>query len=276
MRSQPLSSSAGAAGAADTPRTAPVLETRRLSLTYPAAGHSAPVAALTDVDFAIAPGEVVAVIGRSGAGKSTLLRCLNGLLKPSSGEVLFRGRPVHDTLEHTRAVRRQVGMIFQHFGLVPRISVLANVLIGRAGQLPTWRGLAYYFTESERQLALRALQRVEILEQWAKRPSELSGGQQQRVAIARALTQQPAVLLADEPVSSLDPATARVVLNYAVRICREDRIAMVANLHTVNLARAYADRVVAFDAGRVVYDGAPGGLTEKLLAEVYGEHYADF
>jgi phosphonate transport system ATP-binding protein len=154
--------------------------------------------------------------------------------------------------------------------------VLTNVLIGRAGQVPTWRGLAFYFTAEERQLALHALNRVEILEQWAKRPSELSGGQQQRVAIARALTQQPAVLLADEPVSSLDPATARVVMDYAVRICREDRIAMVANLHTVNLARIYADRVVAFDAGRVVYNGPPGGLTDSLLAAVYGEHYADF
>jgi len=253
-----------------------VLETRGLCLTYPAAGGGLPVHALEGVDFAIAPGEVVAVIGRSGAGKSTLLRCLNGLLKPTAGEVLFRGRPVHDTLEHTRSVRRQVGMIFQNFGLVPRINVLTNVLIGRAGQLPTWRGLAFYFSEEERQLALKALQRVEILEQWAKRPSELSGGQQQRVAIARALTQQPAVLLADEPVSSLDPATARVVMDYAVRICREDRIAMVANLHTVNLARIYADRVVAFDAGRVVYDGPPSGLTDSLLAGVYGEHYADF
>ncbi len=149
-------------------------------------------------------------------------------------------------------------MIFQNFGLVPRVSVLNNVLIGRAGQLPDWRGMVYGFTDAERQLGLRALKRVEILDQWHKRPSELSGGQQQRVAIARALCQEPAVLLADEPVSSLDPATARVVLDYAVRVCREDGIAMVANLHTVALARTYADRVVAFREGRMVFNGAPG------------------
>ncbi|MCH7472959.1 phosphonate ABC transporter ATP-binding protein, partial [bacterium] len=203
----------------------PVFQTRGLSLTYPDGTE-----ALRGVDFVIHPGEVVAVIGKSGAGKSTLLRCLNGLLKPSAGEVLFRGRPVHASPSQARLVRREVGMIFQNFGLIPRLSVLTNVLIGRGGQIPAWRGFLYLFHGEERQLALRALLRVDILEQWSKRPSELSGGQQQRVAIARALCQQPAVLLADEPVSSLDPATARVVLDYAVRICREDGIAMVANL----------------------------------------------
>jgi phosphonate transport system ATP-binding protein len=255
---------------------APVMQTHGLCLTYPGLRGGEAVAALSDVDFAIAPGEVVVVIGRSGAGKSTLLRCLNGLLTPTAGEVLFRGTPVHSSLAHARAVRRQVGLIFQGFGLVPRVSVLNNVLIGRAGQLPNWRGMLYAFSDEERQLGLRALRRVEILDQWNKRPSELSGGQQQRVAIARALCQEPAVLLADEPVSSLDPATARVVLDYAVRVCREDGIAMVANLHTVALARAYADRVVAFCGGRVMFSGAPSELTEAVLAEVYGEHYADF
>jgi phosphonate transport system ATP-binding protein len=252
------------------------METRGLCLTYPGRRGGDPVYALHDVDFAIAPGEVVVVIGRSGAGKSTLLRCLNGLLTPSLGEVLFRGTPVHDSAVHARAVRRQVGLIFQGFGLVPRVSVLNNVLIGRAGQLPNWRGMLYAFNDRERQMGLRALKRVEILDQWQKRPSELSGGQQQRVAIARALCQEPAVLLADEPVSSLDPATARVVLDYAVRVCREDGIAMVANLHTVALARAYADRVVAFREGRMVFSGTPAELTESVLAEVYGEYYADF
>ena len=254
----------------------PLLEARGLSLTYPARGQADPVAALSGVDFSIAPGEVVAVIGKSGAGKSTLLRCLNGLLTPTAGQVLFRGADVHGSPKQVRAVRRQLGMIFQNFGLVPRLNILTNVLIGRAGQLPTWRGLCFWFTEAERQLALKALARVEILEQWARRPSELSGGQQQRVAIARALTQQPAALLADEPVSSLDPATARVVLDHAVRVCREDRIAMVANLHTVALARAYADRIVAFHSGRQVFNGPPAALSEATLREVYGEHYADF
>jgi len=242
-----------------------------LCLTYPDG-----TVALTDVDFTAHPGEVVAIIGRSGAGKSTLLRCLNGLLTPTTGEVLFRGKRVHSSPAHARQVRRDVGMIFQSFGLVPRLSVLINVLIGRGGQVPAWRGLLYYFTDEEKQRALRALERVEILDQWLKRPAELSGGQQQRVAIARALCQQPAVLLADEPVSSLDPATARIVLDYAVKICREDKITMIANLHSVALAREYSDRIVAFRAGQVVFEGAPAELTDGVLAEVYGEHYADF
>jgi len=255
----------------DKPAPAPVVETKGLCLTYPDG-----TVALTGVDFHALPGEVVAVIGRSGAGKSTLLRCINGLLRPTAGSVKFRGREVHSSPEHARRVRRDVGMIFQNFGLVPRLSVVTNVALGRAGQLPTWRGLLFQFTDEERQSALHALKRVEILDQWQKRPAELSGGQQQRVAIARALCQGPAVLLADEPVSSLDPATARTVLNYAVKICREDDIAMVANLHSVALAREYADRVVAFRDGRVVFDGAAAELTDARLKEVYGEHYADF
>jgi phosphonate transport system ATP-binding protein len=249
----------------------PVFETRKLCLTYPDGTQ-----ALRDVDFTIGAGEVVAVIGKSGAGKSTLLRCLNGLLTPTAGDVLFRGKAVHSSAAHARRVRRSVGMIFQSFGLVPRVSVLTNVLIGRAGQLPGWRGLLFWFTPEERQLGLRALKRVEILDQWQKRPRELSGGQQQRVAIARALCQQPAALLADEPVSSLDPATARVVLDYAVRICREEGIAMVANLHSVALAREYGDRIVAFRDGFRVFEGTPAELTDEVLREVYGEHFADF
>ena len=249
----------------------PVLETRGLGLTYPDGTR-----ALSGVDFTVRPGEVISVIGKSGAGKSTLLRCLNGLLRATDGGVYFRGKPVHDSAEHARKVRRHVGMIFQSFGLVPRISVLTNVLIGRSGQIPLWRGFLYMFSDAEKQLALRSLRRVEILDQWRKRPSELSGGQQQRVAIARALCQQPAVLLADEPVSSLDPATARVVLEYAVQICREDNIAMVANLHSVALAKEYGDRIVAFKGGEVVFEGGPAELSERVLKEVYGDYYADF
>jgi phosphonate transport system ATP-binding protein len=267
---------AAVASAAFTEQSAPLFETRGLSLTYPGKAGVAPATALRNVDFTLRAGEVVAVIGPSGAGKSTLLRCLNGILVPTAGEVLFRGREVHSSPEHARKVRTQVGMIFQHFGLVPRLSVLTNVLLGRAGQLPLARGLTYWFTAQERQLALAALDRVGILDQWAKRPRELSGGQQQRVAIARALCQTPQVLLADEPVSALDPATARVVLDHAVRICREDGIAVVANLHSVALAKSYGDRVVAFNAGELVFDGPPERLSSAVLASVYGEHYAEF
>jgi phosphonate transport system ATP-binding protein len=160
-------------------------------------------------------------------------------------------------------------MVFQNFGLVPRLSALTNVLIGSSGRIPTLRGAIYFFTDDERQGALRQLQRVGILEQWARRPAQLSGGQQQRVAIARALFQEPAVLLADEPVSSLDPATARGVMQHAVQLCRDDGIAMVVNLHDVALARAYADRAVALREGLVVYQGSTDGLSEAVLADVY-------
>ncbi len=248
----------------------PLLSARGLELTYPDGTQ-----ALRGVDFSISAGEVVAVIGRSGAGKSTLLRCLNALLKPTAGQVLLRGENVNSSSASQRAVRRQVAMIFQHFGLVPRVSALTNVLIGRGGQVPLWRGLLGCFTPAERQLALRALERTEILSQWKKRGNELSGGQQQRVAIARALCQQPLAVLADEPVSSLDPATARIVLDYCVRICREEGIALVMNLHSVSLARAYAQRVVAMKDGLILFDGPASACSDELLRSVYGEEYAD-
>jgi phosphonate transport system ATP-binding protein len=255
---------------------APLFQTRGLGYTYPSRRGNAQAVALRSVDFELHRAEVVAVIGPSGAGKSTLLRCLNGLLQPSAGEVLFQGEPVHSSAARAREVRTRVGMIFQNFGLVPRLNVLTNVLIGRAGQVPLVRGAAYWFTDGEKQQALQALERVGITDQWAKRPRELSGGQQQRVAIARALCQQPLALLADEPVSALDPATARVVLDHAVRICREEGIAVVANLHSVALAKAYGDRIVAFKDGEKVFDGPPVELSSDLLTDVYGEHYAEF
>jgi phosphonate transport system ATP-binding protein len=221
------------------------------------------------VDFRVARGEVVALIGPSGAGKSTLLRCIGGQMKPTAGEVQFEGEAVYSSEGHARHVRRRCAMVFQSFGLVPRLSALTNVLIGCAGRIPVYRGAFFYFTEREKQSALHALRRVGLLEQWSRRPTQMSGGQQQRVAIARALFQEPEVLLADEPVSSLDPATARGVMEHAVQLCRADGIAMVVNLHDVNLARAYADRVVALRDGRVVYEGDADGLSGEVLAAVY-------
>jgi phosphonate transport system ATP-binding protein len=246
--------------AADTP----LVQARSLELTYPDGTR-----ALAGIDFTLRRGEVVALIGPSGAGKSTLLRCINGLLRPTAGEVLFDGTSVHSSPARARLVRTRCAMVFQNFGLVPRLSAVTNVLLGQAGRLPWWRGVLFLFRDAERQAALYSLRRVGILEQWAKRSTELSGGQQQRVAIARALHQQPQVLLADEPVSSLDPTTARTVMDHAVRLCREDGIAMVVNLHDVALARAYADRVVALRQGLVLYDGPASGLDEDLLVRVY-------
>lgn len=221
------------------------------------------------MDFRVGAGEVIALIGPSGAGKSTLLRCIGGQLKPTAGDVQFEGTPVYSNEQHAREVRRRCAMVFQSFGLVPRLSALTNVLIGGAGRIPIYRGAFFYFTDGEKQSALRALRRVGLLEQWSRRPTQLSGGQQQRVAIARALFQEPAVLLADEPVSSLDPATARGVMEHAVQLCRADGIAMVVNLHDVSLARVYADRVVALRDGRVIYEGDADGLSEEVLAAIY-------
>jgi phosphonate transport system ATP-binding protein len=254
----------------DTP--APLLlRATGLALTYPGGTR-----ALAGVDFTLREGEAVAVIGKSGAGKSTLLRCLNGLLRPTAGRVEYRGGDIFASQPNLLRARREMGMVFQHFGLIPRLSILTNVAAGRLGSIPAWRGAAFAFSRAEREAARTALSRTGILDQERKRPAQLSGGQQQRVAIARALCQGARLLLADEPVSSLDPATARLVLDHMARICREDGIALVLNLHTVRLAKAYASRIVALRDGRVVYDGPSGGVDERVLEQVYGEYYADF
>lgn len=227
--------------------------------------------ALDGVTFAVAPGEAVALLGPSGAGKSTLIRCLNGLLRPDAGQVIWDGRPVHALSGAAlRAVRREMGLIFQDFGLIESLSALRNVLVGCYGRYPFWRAALGHHRPEDVAAAQRALERVGLGHLAQAPVRDLSGGQRQRVAIARALVQQPRILLGDEPVSSLDPVTARSVLDLLGALNREEGITLVLSLHDVDLARSVCTRAIGLSAGRVVYDGPVAGLNARTLAQIYG------
>jgi phosphonate transport system ATP-binding protein len=228
--------------------------------------------AVSDVSLRIEAGEMVGIIGRSGAGKSTLLRLINRLLEPSSGRIVSDGTDVTALRGAAlRAWRASTAMIFQQFNLIGRLDVLTNVLCGRLNRLSGPRVLLGLFNEQERMLALQALDRFGVADVALNRADTLSGGQQQRVAIARALMQEPRMLLADEPIASLDLHNARVVMEALADINRRDGIAVLASLHTLDTARAYCSRVVGLVGGRIVYDGAPTGLTADVLHTIYGE-----
>jgi phosphonate transport system ATP-binding protein len=212
----------------------------------------------------------VCVIGPSGSGKSTLLRCINRLIEPTAGRVFVKEEEITALGGgELRAARRRIAMIFQQFNLVRRSSVLKNVLTGRLGYQAGWRALWPAFTPADHELAWRSLERLEIAEKAIVRADSLSGGQMQRVAIARALTQEPEIILADEPVASLDPETAVVVLDYLRDINREG-ITLLVSIHHLELAKRYAQRIVAMRHGRVVYDGAPADLDEDAYRRIYG------
>jgi phosphonate transport system ATP-binding protein len=221
------------------------------------------------------------VIGRSGSGKSTLLRCINRLVEPTSGEITMP-RSVFDpqangaTIDvlklgrrETRLLRRKVGMIFQQFNIVKRLTVIENVLSGALGYHSSLKSCLRLFSREERRRALVNLKRVGLLDHAYKRADALSGGEQQRVAIARTLMQSPAVILADEPVSSLDPRLSRVVLDILKRVCREDGITALVSLHTLDLTREYADRIVALKHGQIFFDGGAKDLTDDVAEKVY-------
>jgi len=232
--------------------------------------------ALDGVSLQVAQGEIVALIGASGSGKSTLLRHISGLVaadRVAPGTICVSGQTVQScgrVAAQVRRIRRDVGVIFQQFNLVGRLSVLTNVLAGRLGAMPAWRGLFGLFTTEERRDALRALARVGIAERAHQRASSLSGGQQQRAAIARALVQKAKVILADEPIASLDPESARRVMETLAEINREDGITVLVSLHQVGFALRYCRRVVALDHGRVVYDGPAAQLSVERLRTIYG------
>lgn len=227
--------------------------------------------ALSDVSFDVAPGEFVVIIGLSGSGKSTLLRCMNRLIPPTSGRILFQGSDVTAaTREELREIRRTIGMIFQHFNLVKRASVLTNVLSGRLGYLPPVWALVNYFPDSAVADAAANLTRVGIVEKALSRADTLSGGQQQRVGIARALMQEPQLILADEPVASLDPALSHTILRYLEELNKKDGITIVCSLHFLSLARRYGTRILALKAGRIVFDGLPREIDEARFKEIYG------
>ena len=227
--------------------------------------------AVDALSVTIPKGQLVGVIGRSGAGKSTLLRMINRLADPTAGSISWEGRVV-STLQGQalRDWHRRCAMIFQQFNLVGRLDVLTNVLMGRLAHTGTARALLKLWTEEDRIIAMAALDQMDIAELAAQRADNLSGGQQQRVAICRALVQEPEIILADEPVASLDPRNARVVMDALQRINRHFGLTVVVNLHSLDLARTYCDRVLGMAAGKLVFDGAPAALTDDVTRDLYG------
>lgn len=252
----------------------PILKIKDLVKTYPNG-----VSALKGVSFDVKKGEFLVIIGLSGSGKSTLLRCLNRLHDPTSGEVLFQDQTTKqyvDTVQLNstsgiRNLRKKIGMIFQHFNLIPRHTVLSNVLMGRLSYTSTWKSIVGLFSGDDKAQALRYLKLVGIAEKAHIRADQLSGGQQQRVAIARALTQQPQILLADEPVASLDPATCHTVMDYLRKVNQELGITIICNLHFLSLVRQYATRVIALKGGELVYEGDPKNIDEAWFEKIYGQ-----
>ena len=244
-----------------------MLRIEHLSKTYPDGTQ-----ALVDVSLEVPAGQFVSVIGLSGAGKSTFLRCINRLIEPTSGRV-WLGDVEVTAADPTqlRLIRRRIGMIFQHFNLVRRSSVMTNVLSGRLGYTATLPSLLHRFAPQDYADARANLERVGLLEKEKQRADTLSGGQQQRVGIARALMQKPELILADEPVASLDPATAHTVLDLLEQMNKRDGMTVLCNLHFLSLARRYADRVIGLKAGRLVFDGSPDEIDDARFREIYGE-----
>jgi len=253
-----------------------ILEIKDLHKTY---GEKTQV--LRGINLQIEQGEFVCIIGLSGAGKSTLLRCVNRLIEANSGAILvpraLSGLSVDgakaDVLklnaEQLRLLRRKVGMVFQQFNIVKRLSVIENVLSGGLGYQPGLRSVLRIFSREEKRQALTNLDRVGLLDHAYKRADQLSGGEQQRVAIARTLMQQPAIILADEPVASLDPRLSRVVLDILKRVCREDGITAMVSLHALELTREYADHIIGLKQGQIFFDGRPRDLTDAIVDSVY-------
>ena len=246
-------------------KAATLVSFENTSVTYPNG-----FTALTDVNLEFHEGEFIVVVGLSGAGKSTLIRTINRLVAPTGGDVNVLGTPIRNISDaNLRKTRRRIGMIFQNYNLVRRSSVLANVLTGRLGDLPTWRALLGLYTKSDTELAIKCLTRVGIIDKAYNRADQLSGGQQQPVANARALAQQPRILLADEPVASLDPPTAHQVMRDLKALSREEGLLTIVNLHFVDMAMEYADRVIGLHAGTVVYDGPGADMTEADFERIY-------
>jgi phosphonate transport system ATP-binding protein len=247
-----------------------MLEVQHLTKIY-----SDGTVALRDVSFTVRPGEFLIIIGLSGSGKSTLLRCINRLHDPTEGRILWDGVDVTAAQgEDLRRIRRQIGMVFQQFNLVKRSSVLTNVLAGRLGYVKPAPSLVHVFPTADRDLAWKALDRVGLRDQARKQARELSGGQQQRVGIARALVQQPRMILADEPVASLDPVLAHSILGYLEQLNREDHITVLCSLHYLDLVQKYASQVIGLRAGRLVWQGTGDDIrrmTDSEFKDIYGE-----
>lgn len=228
--------------------------------------------ALKGVSFMVEPGQVVGLIGPSGAGKSSLIRCVNRLVEPTGGKILLGNVEVTGVSKsELRRVRRRIGMIFQEYALVERLTVMENVLSGRLGYVPFWRSFLRRYPQVDVDSAFALLDRVGLSSHVDKRADALSGGQRQRVGIARALEQEPELLLVDEPTASLDPKTSRQIMRLICEICAERRLPAIINIHDVNLAKLFVDRIIGLRAGEVVFDGVPDALDNEVLSRIYGE-----
>jgi len=247
-----------------------MLEIRHLSKTYDDGTE-----ALKDVSFTVPDGEFLVIIGLSGSGKSTMLWCINRLIDPTEGEILWNGVDLAKLKgADLRNARRKIGMIFQHFNLVKRSPVLTNVLAGRLGYTSSWSSLLGRFSVEDKEKAFEAIKRLGIQDQTYKRASELSGGQQQRVGVARALMQDPEMILADEPVASLDPVLAHSIMQYLEMLNQEDKITMICSLHYLDLVQRYATRVIGLKDGELVYEGSKEdirAMTDEQFKDIYGQ-----
>lgn len=243
----------------------PILEFINVSKTYQGA-----VKALSDISFSVEEGEFLSIIGSSGSGKSTILRCINRLVDATEGTIMFDG---HDILKankkELRAIRMKTGMIFQHYNLVERLSVIENVLHGRLGHKSTIGGMTGTYTKKEKEDAFAMIEKLGLVEQAYKRCSELSGGQKQRVGIARSLMQNPRMLLCDEPIASLDPNSSKVIMDYLYEINKSMNITCILNLHQVEVAVNYSRRIIGLTNGHIVYDGLSEKLSKQKIYEIY-------
>jgi phosphonate transport system ATP-binding protein len=254
----------------------PLLELKHVTKNY-----NGTTLALDDISFSVAEGEFVSIIGPSGAGKSTLLRCINRMIEPSGGEISFDG-VVTSKLgkSELRKLRTKIGMIFQHYNLVDRLTVIENVLHGRLGYKSTLEGVLGRYSRDEKKQACRIINLLGLDEQIYQRCDRLSGGQKQRVGIGRALIQNPKLILCDEPIASLDPSAAKIIMDHLRNVSTQMGITIIVNLHQVDVAMKYADRIIGVNKGKIVFDGSPDELTSERIADIYGteskELIADF
>ena len=230
--------------------------------------------ALKNVNFSVKEGEFISIIGPSGAGKSTLLRCINRMIDTTEGKVIFNNIDVGMVKKkELRSLRTQIGMIFQHYNLVDRLSVIENVLHGRLGYKSTIAGVIGKYTEEEKIQAFRMLEKLGLEDQAYKRCDQLSGGQKQRVGIARALVQNPKLILCDEPIASLDPSASKIIMDHLKNINKEMGITCILNLHQVDVALKYSDRIIGINGGKTVFNGKPSDITKEQIHEIYGSEY---